>query len=233
MGAAVRTLAGAARPLLQGIDRQNKVRDYTPAGHSVLWLNWQATEPRADSVRIGDCRVGVGSDGRPALHDGDGAQLALFPEYEDAYPDMRMLRAVALPGMDKRPIRLSTMTPRITIGGLVHQRQRWDLTAGDLPRWGVPAGSFGEYLAAWRWKTEWKMPDQVFVRLPGEEKPMFLDFRSPLSVDTFLRAAAGCDRLSLDEMLPGFDDLWLEIAGERYCCELRLTAFRDSGGCPR
>jgi hypothetical protein len=146
---------------------------------------------------------------------------------------MRMLRAVALPGMDKQPVRLSTMTPRITIGRLVYQRQRWDLTADDLPRWQVPAGSFEEYLAAWRWKTEWKMSDQMFARLPGEEKPMFLDFCSPLSVDTFLRAAAGCDRLGLDEMLPGFDDLWLEIAGERYCCELRLTAFRDGGGQPR
>jgi hypothetical protein len=184
-------------------------------------------------VRIGDCRVDEGPDGRPALRDGDGRRLALFPEYEDAYPDMRMLRAVALPGMDKQPVRLSTMTPRITIGRLVYQRQRWDLTADDLPRWQVPAGSFEEYLAAWRWKTEWKMSDQMFARLPGEEKPMFLDFCSPLSVDTFLRAAAGCDRLGLDEMLPGFDDLWLEIAGERYCCELRLTAFRDGGGQPR
>ncbi|MDN3358500.1 lantibiotic dehydratase [Actinomadura sp. DC4] len=230
---AVRSLAGTARPLLQGIDRQNKVRDYTPAGHPVLWLNWQAHEPRADSVRIGDCRVDEGPDGRPVLRDGDGRRLALFPEYEDAYPDMRMLRAVALPGVDKQPVRLSTMTPRITIGRLVYQRQRWDLAADDLPRWQVPAGSFEEYLAAWRWKTEWKMPDQMFARLPGEEKPMFLDFRSPLSVDTFLRAAAGCDRLGLDEMLPGFDDLWLEIAGERYCCELRLTAFRDGGGQPR
>jgi len=231
--AAIKSLAGTAQPLLQGIDRQNKVRDYTPAGHSVLWLNWQASEPRASSVRIGDCRVDEGPDGRPVLQDSDGCQLALFPEYEDAYPDMRMLRAVALPGIDKQPVRLSAMTPRITIGRLVYQRQRWDLTAGDLPRWQVPAGSFEEYLAAWRWKTEWKMPDQMFARLPDEEKPMFLDFCSPLSVDTFLRAAAGCDRLGLDEMLPGFDQLWLEIAGERYCCELRLTAFRDSGGWQR
>lgn len=223
------SLARAARPVLQGIDRQNKVRDYTPAGHSVLWLNWQASEPRTDSVRIGDCRVVVGPDGRPALQDSDGGQLALFPEYEDAYPDVRMLRAVALPGMDKRPVRLSAsaMTPRITIGRMVYQRQRWDLTADDLPERQVPAGSFEEYLTVWRWKTAWKMPDQTFARIPGEEKPVFLDFCSPLSVDAFLRATAGCDRLGLDEMLPGFDELWLEVAGERYCCELRLTAFRD------
>jgi hypothetical protein len=31
-------------------------------------------------------------------------------------------------------------------------------------------------------------------------------------------------------MPPAFAELWLEIAGERYCCELRLTTFRDSGG---
>lgn len=231
--AAIQSLTGKARPLLQGINRQNKTRDYTPIGHDIIWFDWHGYEPGTRGVRIGDCRVDEGPDGRPALRDAHGCQLALFPEYEDAYPDMRMLRAVALPGIDKRPVRLSTMTPRITIGRLVYQRQRWDLTAGDLPHWQVPPGSFEEYLAAWRWKAEWKMPDQLFARLPGEEKPMFLDFCSPLSVDTFLRAATGCDRLILDEMLPGFDQLWLEIGGERYCCELRLTAFRDSGGEPR
>lgn len=231
--AAIQSLTGQAQPLLQGINRQNKTRDYTPVGHDTIWFDWHGHEPGTRGVRIGECRVDEGLDGRPALQDSHGCQLALFPEYEDAYPDMRMLRAVALPGIDKRPVRLSTMTPRITIGKLVYQRQRWDLTTGDLPHWQVPAGSFEEYLAAWRWKTEWKMPDQMFARLPGEEKPMFLDFCSPLSVDTFLRAANGCDRLGLEEMLPGFNQLWLEIGGERYCCELRLTAFRGSGGRPR
>lgn len=231
--AAIESLTGTAQPLLQGINRQNKTRDYTPIGHDVLWLDWHGAEPGARGVRIADCRVEEGPDGRPSLRDSGGRELALFPEYDDAHPDTRMLRAVSLPGMDKQPVRLSTMTPRMVIGSLVYQRQRWDLTAGDLPCWQVPAGSFAEYLAAWRWKTEWTMPDQVFARLPGEEKPMFLDFCSPLSVDTFLRAANGCDRLGLDEMLPGFDQLWLEIAGERYCCELRLTAFRNSGARPR
>jgi hypothetical protein len=125
------------------------------------------------------------------------------------------------------------MTPRITIGRTVYQRQRWDLAAGELPARQAPAGSFEEYVHVWRWKAAWRMPDQMFARIPGEEKPVFLDFRSPLSVDAFLRATAGCDRLGLEEMLPGFDDLWLRVAGERYCSELRLTAFRNGDGGPR
>ncbi len=227
---AVESLAGTARPVLQGVERQNKARDYTPAGHGMLWLDWQANEPGAGSVRIGECTVQLNSDGRPALRRGDGSPLALFPEHEDARPDVGMLRAVALPGIDKQPFRVSVMTPRVTIGRVVYQRQRWDLAAGDLPGRQAPAGSFEEYLAVWRWKTAWKMPDQLFAQVPGEEKPLFLDFCSPLSVDSFLRSIAGCDRLGLEEMLPGFDGLWLEVGGERYCCELRLTAFREDRG---
>jgi hypothetical protein len=225
--AAIRSVAGAARPALQGIDRDDKVRDSTPVGHDVLWLHWHASEPQAVGVSIGDCTVAAGPGGRPVLQRSDGSPLALFSEHDDARPDVGMLRAVAAPGIDKRPVRLSAVTPRITIGRVVYQRQRWDLAAGDLPGRHAPAGSFDEFLAAWRWKTEWKMPDQMFARVPGEEKPLFLDFCSPMSVDAFLRDTAGCDRMSMEEMLPGFDDLWLEIAGERYCNELRLTAFRD------
>lgn len=219
-------MAAPARPLLQGVSRTNKTRDYTPIGHDVLWLDWQGHEPGSRGVRVGDCTVGPGPAGRPALRDADGVPLALFPEYDDTRPDIGMLRSVALPQMDKRPVAVSEVTPRITVGRVVYQRRRWDLAGADLPPRGEPAGSFREYLAVWRWKSRWDMPDQVFVRLPGEEKPIFVDFAGPLSVDAFLRASATSGRVGVEEMLPGFDQLWLQVDGDRYCSELRLTGFR-------
>jgi hypothetical protein len=140
-----------------------------------------------------------------------------------------MLRAVALPQIDKRAVVDSQVTPRRSVGRVIHQRRHWRLDETQLPGANTPRGSFAEYLRAWRWKTHWDMPDQLFIRVPGEAKPLFVDFRSPLSVDTFLRDIAGCERLDAEEMLPGFDRLWLRIDGERYCSELRLTAFRTPG----
>jgi hypothetical protein len=74
------------------------------------------------------------------------------------------------------------------------------------------------------------MPDQVFARVRPEDRPLFLDFTSPLSVDTFLRDVAGVERLGVEEMLPALDRLWLHAGGEPYCSEIRLTGFRRRAG---
>jgi hypothetical protein len=228
LSARVRALAGDDVPALQGIDRRNKARDFTPAGHVVLWLDWQGQEPGAEGLRVADCAVDT-ADGpsRPALRAPDGRRLALFPEYEDAEPDAGMLRALALPQVDKRPVVLGGHTPRVTIGPLIYQRERWNLGPADLPERAGPEASFAEFLAVWRWKAARGMPDQVFARLAPEDRPLLLDFTSPLSVDTFLRDVAGVDRLGVEEMLPPLDRLWLHADGEPYCSEIRLTGFRE------
>ena len=225
--ARVSALAGGDVPALQGIDRRNKARDFTPAGQRLLWLDWLAQEPGADGLRVADCVVDT-ADGpdRPALRTPDGRRLALFPEYEDAEPSAGMLRALALPQMDKRPVAVGGHTPRVTVGPLIFQRERWNLGPADLPPCGAPEGSFAEYLAVWRWKTDMGMPDQVFARVRPDDRPLFLDFTSPLSVDTFLRDVAGVERLGVEEMLPALDRLWLHAGGEAYCSEIRLTGFR-------
>ena len=75
------------------------------------------------------------------------------------------------------------------------------------------------------------MPRQVFVLAPPEEKPIYIDFASPVLVDLLARLlrnsaqsvpVAGPVRIT--EMLPVPDDAWLPDAeGNRYTSELRLV----------
>ena len=108
--------------------------------------------------------------------------------------------------------------------------KRWNLGPSDLPGGDQPAGSFAEFLAVWRWKAAMGMPDQVFARGRPEDRPLFLDFVSPLSVNTFrhdVHDMGGAQRLGVEEMLPALDQLWLHVDGEPYCSEIRLTGFRS------
>ncbi|HZB49223.1 MAG TPA: lantibiotic dehydratase [Mycobacteriales bacterium] len=157
---------------------------------------------------------------------GTGEPLALIPEYAETRPQVGLLQAVALPGIDKRPVSIGAHTPRILVGGTVFQRERWDLPPPGQPAPADRPASSGVFLAAWRWKERWGMPDAVFVRVPGEPKPFAVDFCSPDSVEVFLRAADGADRVGVEELLPRPDQLWLRIDGQPHCCELRLTAVR-------
>ncbi|MFC4564328.1 hypothetical protein ACFO4E_20895 [Nocardiopsis mangrovi] len=223
-------LVGGAAPVLQGVRRENKTRDYTPAGQGVLWFDWEAWEPGSTaSHRIGDCTVELPEDARPFLRLDSGRRLALFPEYSEVRPARGLLSAVSLPGIDKRPARFAGHTPRITIGRLVYQRERWDVPPPARPGSGA-RGGIAEYLAAWRWKQRWGMPDEVFVRTASGEKPFLLDFAAPVSVTAFLREVESGAEIAVEELLPADEDMWLRTAEGPITTELRLTAFRRKDG---
>jgi hypothetical protein len=131
--------------------------------------------------------------------------------------------------MEKRPVAVGGRTLRVSVGPVIYQRERWNLGPADLPGGDGSTGSFAEFLALWRWKVAMGMPDQVFARVRPEDRPLFLDFNSPLSVDTFrhdVGGMGGAQRLGVEEMLPALDHLWLHVDGEPCCSEIRLTGFR-------
>ena len=73
------------------------------------------------------------------------------------------------------------------------------------------------------------MPRRVFVSMPGERKPTYLDMESRVLAGSFCRQVRrrvdSVDELvGVSEMLPGPDDCWLELDGERYTSELRIAA---------
>jgi hypothetical protein len=121
--------------------------------------------------------------------------------------------------------------PRVTIDRLVICRESWSFFNSELGFVDQKEESV-RFLAARNWAKSHGMPRFVFVKVPTETKPFYLDFDSPIYVDIFakaIRKMAGQPKsdkpITLTEMLPAPDRLWLPDAeGRRYTSELRMVA---------
>jgi hypothetical protein len=112
--------------------------------------------------------------------------------------------------------------PRITIGRTVWRRETWDIPAAQGPA--CPEAAAG-------WARDHGMPQQVFALVPGEPKPVYIDFDSPVLTRILCRqlrraaADAPGQPARFTEMLPAPRDCWLaDEDGQRYTSELRLVA---------
>jgi hypothetical protein len=112
--------------------------------------------------------------------------------------------------------------PRITIGRTVWRRETWDIPAAQAPERPEDAAN---------WARGLSLPRRVFALSPGELKPIYIDFDSPVLTRILCRqlrrAAADFpgQPARFTEMLPGPDDCWLaDQTGQRYTSELRLVA---------
>lgn len=123
-------------------------------------------------------------------------------------------------------------TPRITIDRLVVSREAWRFTAADLT-FATIKDDADRYLAARRWAHSHSLPRFVFVKVPVETKPVYVDFDSPTFVHMLAKiircqAQEGSEgaTISFSEMLPAFEQLWLPDAEDnRYTSELRIVAL--------
>ncbi|WBB80942.1 lantibiotic dehydratase [Micromonospora sp. WMMD882] len=121
--------------------------------------------------------------------------------------------------------------PRVTIDRLVVSRESWTFPAAGLDFAGDPDEA-GRFLRIRAWLRRHGLPRHVFVRADGERKPVHVDLDSLASAEVLCRAVrratrvAGPDaRLTVTEMLPGPDQLWLtDRAGRRHSAELRFVA---------
>ena len=123
-------------------------------------------------------------------------------------------------------------SPRVNFDRLVVCRETWRFDPAALA-FAAEKDEALRYLGTRRWQRETGLPRRVFVKSPGELKPFFLDFDSPIYVNVFcksvrrLRSAGVSDRIAVTEMMPDLDELWLADAdGQRYTCELRMIATR-------
>ena len=125
----------------------------------------------------------------------------------------------------------SDHTPRVTIDRLVVRREAWTVAPSAL----AFAGAKDELelvVAARAWARSLGLPRLVFVKSPLEQKPIYVDFESVVSLRILARIVRqardhgrGEHRVTVSEMLPDLDQLWLtDDAGNRYTSELRLVA---------
>ncbi|CAM5588304.1 lantibiotic dehydratase family protein (plasmid) [Streptomyces viridifaciens] len=125
--------------------------------------------------------------------------------------------------------------PRIRYGRVVLQRELWRIPSGALRGWspGVhrAAGDAPEFAAACRLRAELGLPRHGFAKIPGEPKPVFVDWTSPLLVRQLFRLARKAEgAVEFTEMLPAPDQLWLDVDGGRRTSELRCAVFSRGPG---
>jgi hypothetical protein len=122
--------------------------------------------------------------------------------------------------------------PRIMLDRLVIVRESWSFPATDLP-FTHQETEHERYLEARRWMHKRGLPRFVFVRIPVEVKPFYVDFESPIYVEIFIKmirrmlaSDRGGEPITVTEMLPTPGHLWLPDAdGQRYTSELRIVVF--------
>jgi hypothetical protein len=128
----------------------------------------------------------------------------------------------AVHGYDPFPASSDGHAPRVTMGRTVWRRETWHIPPATGPARSEAAAS---------WARDLGLPRRVFVLSPGELKPIYVDFESPVLTRILCRqlrhaAADSPGRPArFAEMLPAAEDCWLaDEDGRRYTSELRLVA---------
>jgi hypothetical protein len=139
--------------------------------------------------------------------------------------DAPHLAAFAPPPVRLPPLAQAPHTSRIMIGDVVMQRARWciealpDLTAARDPGARLRAICDARHAANW--------PRFVFAKAPSETKPMFIDLDSPFS-QAHLAQLLAAGSVTLTEMLPDPEGLWLQRRAGVHTSELRLALVRSA-----
>jgi hypothetical protein len=127
------------------------------------------------------------------------------------------------------PIELSGhYAPRIMLDQIVVRRRRWQVGTETLAACRARPDSAALLGAARRFQRQLGMPDRIFVKSPNEIKPIYIDFKSFFLVELLFKLASEAPTLSITEMLPNADQLWLgDAQGARYTSEIRMSFFQS------
>ena len=112
---------------------------------------------------------------------------------------------------------------RIWLGRALYKRASWLFSSDQLPQVKNSVDDL-DHTLQWRaWAIAQGLPRYAFIKIDSEPKPLFLDFDNPLSLDGISNALQSAGQVKFSEMRPCPDELWLEQARGRFCCEIRTT----------
>lgn len=120
--------------------------------------------------------------------------------------------------------------PRIQVGDVVLQRELWRLDPATAAAATV-AEEPDAFVRLQAQRERLGLPRHIYVRCPGEPKPVYCDLDSPLLAGQLARMAAGVpadELLEISEMLPGPDQLWFGDESGRRTCEVRYAVFTST-----
>ncbi|MGW7410992.1 lantibiotic dehydratase [Streptomyces sp. NPDC054863] len=112
---------------------------------------------------------------------------------------------------------------RIRWQGVELKRRSWTFDTTELPTGTRSAEVWEDYAAFALWARGHGLPRHCYFLADTEPKPIYLDWRNPLAVDTFAKTVHRASRVRLTEMSPGPDELWLRTDDGRFCSELRMS----------
>lgn len=210
--------AGSSVAAQVAVQRKNKIFAYPLPGEQIE-LRPHAPECRAIPLAALDVQA---RDGRLELRAGDRLLRLYAPLHRRAH-GIDPLGPFVFPAIQMPTIDLGIHTPRIQIGQVVYQRERWSLDGAALSD--PQARDFELFLELWRRKERLGLPDEVFVRAAQEPKPIYIDFTNYLLVELIDHVARQSQRLTVTEMLPHSGQLWLTGAEGRHSCEFRTVAI--------
>jgi len=180
--------------------------------------------PRSQVLNIGDLVVEPG--GEHGLVVGPRGSTVRF-DVIDFYQIVMMIQGLGA----FRVMPSGAYTPRITIDRLVVARETWVFPIEELAFATAPTPA-ERFAAIRQWAAERGLPRFLFAKTYLEQKPFYLDLESSVLVETLAKAIRRSaeqvpgSSVSLSEMLPGHDQLWLPDAQDNhYTCELRLVVL--------
>jgi hypothetical protein len=176
---------------------------------------------RASGWRLPLDDLFVESDGKSArlVSKRLGSEVCLY----NGELDSLVHTAFSLPRIRPLRVSLGAHTPRLTLGGVVVQREQWRLGPEEREALLACRDDRARLRAAvGLWEAR-GMPDCVFAKFKDERKPVLVDARSPPLLRVFLNLLEQKTDVVLSEMRPAPDQLWLRGPGGRHTVELRCT----------
>ncbi|NED33763.1 lantibiotic dehydratase, partial [Streptomyces sp. SID8499] len=195
-----------------------------PEDYQIALLDHGADPHRERTVPSAEAVV-ERQDGRLVVRLPDGAVFGVLEVFAHVLTTLVIDLCRLLPEADH--------TPRITVDRLVLARETWRY-AGAALDCVQDKKEARRFVRVRRWHAASGLPRFVFVTMPTEPRPFFVDFESPAYVNLFAKAVRRLarqdpeGRLTVTEMLPSPEQTWLTDAeGNRYTSELRFVALAD------
>jgi Lantibiotic dehydratase, N terminus len=202
----------------------------------------RSCEPASHRLGLRDLRVVLPrAGGLPFLTDREGRRVLPLHAGPILLRDMplplKLLRVFGVGSVDLvlpeiRPVSLGEvkLLPRLSIGNVVLRRRSWASATQDLCRQVEGLSPARAFAAVDRWRRARGVPDQVFLARPAgvrtiRDKPLFIDFSSPIFVELFRRRLAAHEQLTMEEVLPSIEEGVPDEAGVRWAVELQLDSL--------